>query len=280
MALAAALNWEPAHALADGASGPILRAVRASGHSSVIVLPLRAGGEVAGLIVGAARSEREFQADQHERAELLAAQAGAALGNLQRYEDVVAASLTDALTGLPNHRRFHEDGAALLDAARAAESSLRGGGRRPRRLQGPQRPARARGGRRRAAHGRAPARPTACGRTTAPTGWAARSSRCCCRRRRRRTPARSAAACSARWPPSTWTAGASRSRSAWRPSRRTASPCATCWWRPTRRSTRRSAWARTASRWPTSASRPAGCAATRWPPAGAARSSRCARCRP
>ncbi len=124
VALAAALNWEPAHALADGASGPILRAVRTGGHSSVIVLPLRAGGEVAGLIVGAARSEREFQADQHERAELLAAQAGAALGNLQRYEDVVAASLTDALTGLPNHRRFHEDGAALLDAARAAETSF------------------------------------------------------------------------------------------------------------------------------------------------------------
>jgi diguanylate cyclase (GGDEF)-like protein len=32
----------------------------------------------------------------------------------------VAASLTDALTGLPNHRRFHEDGASLIDASRSS----------------------------------------------------------------------------------------------------------------------------------------------------------------
>jgi len=29
-------------------------------------------------------------------------------------------SLTDALTGLPNHRRFHEDGASLIDASRSS----------------------------------------------------------------------------------------------------------------------------------------------------------------
>jgi diguanylate cyclase (GGDEF)-like protein len=101
-----------------------LQAVRARGHASIALLPLRAGGEVVGLLAGAARAERRFQPEQHERAELLAAQAGAALGNLQRYEDVVAAALTDALTGLPNHRRFHEDGAALLEAARANDSGF------------------------------------------------------------------------------------------------------------------------------------------------------------
>ena len=41
-----------------------------------------------------------------------------------RYQTVVAASLTDALTGLPNHRRFHEDGAALIDASRAGETGF------------------------------------------------------------------------------------------------------------------------------------------------------------
>jgi diguanylate cyclase (GGDEF)-like protein len=123
-ALASAMRWEPAHALLSASTAPLLQAVRDRGHAAIALLPLRAGGDVVGLLVGAARTERRFQADQHERAELLAAQAGAALGNLQRYEDVVAAALTDALTGLPNHRRFHEDGAALLDAARSNGSRV------------------------------------------------------------------------------------------------------------------------------------------------------------
>jgi diguanylate cyclase (GGDEF)-like protein len=123
-ALGAAMLWEPAHAVVTASTVPALQAVRDRGHAAVVLLPLRAGGDVVGLLVGAARAERRFQPEQHERAELLAAQAGAALGNLQRYEDVVAAALTDALTGLPNHRRFHEDGAALLEAARANGSSF------------------------------------------------------------------------------------------------------------------------------------------------------------
>ena len=105
---------------------------------------------------------------------MLAAQAGAALGNLQRYEDVVAASLTDALTGLPNHRRFHEDGAALLEAARAtrraspswsatwttSRTSTTGAATWPVTTRCTW----------------SALLPTACGRTTAPTGSAARSS--------------------------------------------------------------------------------------------------------
>ena len=60
-----------------------------------------------------------------EEAELVASHAATAHANLVRYQSVVAASLTDALTGLPNHRRFHEDGAALIDASRSAEPGSR-----------------------------------------------------------------------------------------------------------------------------------------------------------
>ena len=55
-----------------------------------------------------------------EEAELVASHAATAYANLVRYQSVVAASLTDALTGLPNHRRFHEDGASLIDASRSS----------------------------------------------------------------------------------------------------------------------------------------------------------------
>jgi diguanylate cyclase (GGDEF)-like protein len=85
-----------------------------------VIVPLLAGREWLGLLVGMARPDAVVPPGTFEEAELVASHAATAYANLVRYQSVVAASLTDALTGLPNHRRFHEDGASLIDASRSS----------------------------------------------------------------------------------------------------------------------------------------------------------------
>ena len=89
-----------------------------------VIVPLRAGRQWLGVLAGIAHRSRLVPAGAFEEAELVASHAATAHANLVRYQTVVAASLTDALTGLPNHRRFHEDGAALIDASRAGETGF------------------------------------------------------------------------------------------------------------------------------------------------------------
>jgi diguanylate cyclase (GGDEF)-like protein len=114
-ALAAATGWQPAEVATGPATGAELAAL---GLSRALILPLVAGGEVLGLLVGAAATPDRLA--HLEEVELVAAHAATALGNLRSYEAVVQASLTDGLTGLPNHRRFHEDGAALIEACKVS----------------------------------------------------------------------------------------------------------------------------------------------------------------
>ena len=89
-----------------------------------VIVPLRAGRQWLGVLAGIAHRSRLVPPGAFEEAELVASHAATAHANLVRYQTVVAASLTDALTGLPNHRRFHEDGAALIDASRAGETGF------------------------------------------------------------------------------------------------------------------------------------------------------------
>jgi diguanylate cyclase (GGDEF)-like protein len=85
-----------------------------------VIVPLLAGREWLGVLVGVTRPDAIVPPGAVEEAELVASHAATAYANLVRYQSVVAASLTDALTGLPNHRRFHEDGASLIDASRSS----------------------------------------------------------------------------------------------------------------------------------------------------------------
>ena len=89
-----------------------------------VIVPLRAGREWLGVLVGITHDSRAVPPGAFEEAELVASHAATAHANLVRYQSVVAASLTDALTGLPNHRRFHEDGASLIDASRSADAGF------------------------------------------------------------------------------------------------------------------------------------------------------------
>lgn len=89
-----------------------------------VIVPLRAGRQWLGVLVGITHDSRAVPPGAFEEAELVASHAATAHANLVRYQSVVAASLTDALTGLPNHRRFHEDGASLIDASRSADAGF------------------------------------------------------------------------------------------------------------------------------------------------------------
>jgi diguanylate cyclase (GGDEF)-like protein len=102
--VAATAGWEPGTVAFDG--------------QAIVVVPLRVGPQLLGLVAGSPRAGN-IAPGALEEAEIVAAHAASVLANLRRYESVVAASLTDALTGLPNHRRFHEDTGGVLDASRS-----------------------------------------------------------------------------------------------------------------------------------------------------------------
>jgi diguanylate cyclase (GGDEF)-like protein len=83
----------------------------ADGERPLVIVPLRAGTELLGVIAGYGPVLEHL-----DEAELIASHTATSIGNLQRYQSMVDLSLTDALTGLPNHRRFHEDGGALIES--------------------------------------------------------------------------------------------------------------------------------------------------------------------
>ncbi len=94
------------------------------GRCEVIGLPMRAGNELLGFLVASSRSRVEIQAEAFEQAELLVAHASTALSTLRMLERSERAAVTDGLTGLWNHRRFHETSLALLEAAPEVEFAL------------------------------------------------------------------------------------------------------------------------------------------------------------
>lgn len=103
---------EPPAAAATGMDEPAIGTRRA-------LLPLRAGTELVGMVVAEAPSRAGFAPPAVERAELLALHAATSYAKLREYETVVALAHTDGLTSLANHRRFHEDGDALVEASAA-----------------------------------------------------------------------------------------------------------------------------------------------------------------
>ena len=83
-----------------------------AGLHSLLVLPILApGGEDAtplGSLVVARRAGPDIDAESRARLQVVLAQAGAALSNARLFAEHEKRSVTDGMTGLPNHRRFQE----------------------------------------------------------------------------------------------------------------------------------------------------------------------------
>jgi len=91
------------------ASGPI------RDLSSLLVLPVYAPGGDAenarpplGALMVARENAPDFSAEDAERLEVLLHQAGASISNGRMFAEHESRSITDGMTGLPNHRRFQE----------------------------------------------------------------------------------------------------------------------------------------------------------------------------
>lgn len=91
---------------------------------SVVLIPLRAGGEEFGLLVGTSRFAKEFDQRQAETAALLAAHAAASLDAALALARERRSALTDPLTGLINRRGLEERLERELELAQDVRSPL------------------------------------------------------------------------------------------------------------------------------------------------------------
>lgn len=100
--------------IGDGDRPPLLfgrGSAPVAGLRSIIVLPVQGPGEGAsplGALVVARRALPGFDADDESRLSVLLAQAGASIANGRLFAEHERRSITDGMTGLPNHRRFQE----------------------------------------------------------------------------------------------------------------------------------------------------------------------------
>jgi diguanylate cyclase (GGDEF)-like protein len=75
---------------------------------SALYLPLAAKGAACGVLELTVPGRRRFSDGEIEAAQVLAGQAGVALENARLYRRVRDQAIRDGLTGLYNHRHFHE----------------------------------------------------------------------------------------------------------------------------------------------------------------------------
>ena len=73
-----------------------------------LVIPLLLKGEPSGFVDLSGRLDRPFSDDEIEVAQILANQTAVAVENARLYERIERQAITDGLTGLYNHREFHE----------------------------------------------------------------------------------------------------------------------------------------------------------------------------
>jgi diguanylate cyclase (GGDEF)-like protein len=123
-ALARSSRHEPFRLHAGGPDDAPQPDVSLEGRCEMIGMPMRAGDELLGYIVASSSVPVEIGDDAFEQAELLVAQAATALSTLRMLERSERAAVTDALTGLWNHRRFYETSLALIEAAPDVEFAL------------------------------------------------------------------------------------------------------------------------------------------------------------
>ncbi len=107
-----------ARATADPSADPFIqpKSLRYLGHSPVAAVPLRFGQRTFGALY--AIRDRPFDDEEVELLAALAEQAAVAMENARLFEQVIALSLTDPLTGLANRRQLERDIAREFAAAR------------------------------------------------------------------------------------------------------------------------------------------------------------------
>ncbi|MBV9819230.1 MAG: diguanylate cyclase [Solirubrobacterales bacterium] len=106
---------------ADGTLGPIF--ARAGCQASLAV-PIDAGGQRWGALVTASMNPGAFLGDDAERQRELSELAGVAIGNLEGHAQLLREATTDPLTGLANHRAFHDRARVEIERARRAGRPL------------------------------------------------------------------------------------------------------------------------------------------------------------
>jgi diguanylate cyclase (GGDEF)-like protein/PAS domain S-box-containing protein len=89
------------------ASDPMATAVQRSGLTGSVAAPIRVAGELWGA-VGAAFADQQIAIGAELRLERFAHLASLAIANLQTLETLEHRAATDPLTGIANHRAFHD----------------------------------------------------------------------------------------------------------------------------------------------------------------------------
>jgi diguanylate cyclase (GGDEF)-like protein len=90
------------------ADGTISRVFGAAGCQAAFAVPIYAGGRLWGGLVTASMDPDAFSGDDARHQIELSELAGLAIGNAEAQEQLVRLATTDPLTGLVNHRTFHE----------------------------------------------------------------------------------------------------------------------------------------------------------------------------
>jgi diguanylate cyclase (GGDEF)-like protein/putative nucleotidyltransferase with HDIG domain len=108
----------------QGVARPSLEALGRAGRGAVVGLPLRSAWGLLGYAIGTAPEISLSAALRFAEAELFATHVATALDNLRAYERKSHEAATDGLTGLGNHRAFHERAAELVGDSRPAGFAL------------------------------------------------------------------------------------------------------------------------------------------------------------
>jgi GGDEF domain-containing protein len=91
----------------DDDAGPAPRET-VDGDGSRLVVPLASKGRAGGALVIASPAARRFEQDEKELVQIIANQVAVAIENARLYGRLEEQAITDGLTGLYNHRFFHD----------------------------------------------------------------------------------------------------------------------------------------------------------------------------
>lgn len=82
--------------------------VRVEGLGSLVVVPLRAGGQVIGTLGVGSPVRRQFVPEEVAMLQVIGHQVGVAIDNARLHEETKRLAITDGLTGLYNRRHFYQ----------------------------------------------------------------------------------------------------------------------------------------------------------------------------